>query len=263
TVFHDLMFHSILMSDYQFLSQIIRTGNLSSFGLLVFTLSHSFVLAGKYANTFNKNEEMTLELMDLNENLESIVEKRTEDLLVSHQKIEEQKQALEKTNRKLEMMSQKDGLTNVWNRRHFDEVMTFEWHRAYRFKHRLSLLFLDVDDFKDFNDEHGHQAGDRCLQQVALILHELVKRSVDVVARYGGEEFVVLLSETDHQGATAIAEALRSGVESLGITVSIGVATMVPNFDLSPNDLILAADKAMYKAKEKGKNRIENHGSGT
>ena len=147
----------------------------------------------------------------------------------------------------------------MWNRRRFDEVLAFEWQRALRFQHRLSLLFLDIDDFKIFNDEQGHQAGDKCLQQVAEVLQTHVKRSVDVVARYGGEEFVVLLSETDLRGTGVIAETLRAGVEDLGVTVSIGVATMVPTADLSPEELISAADQAMYQAKKKGKNRVEQH----
>ena len=259
TVFHDMLFHSILMSDNRFLVNLIRTGNLSSFGLLVFTVTHSFVLAMKYAHTFNENERITLDLMALNENLETLVEKRTEDLTASHQQIGMQKQALEKANRELELMSKKDGLTQVWNRRYFDEVLHHEWKRTMRFKQRLSLLFLDIDNFKDYNDQHGHQAGDRRLQQVAQTLQKQMKRSVDLVARYGGEEFVVLLTETDDHGTASMAETLRASVESLGVTVSIGVSSLVPSSQAVPEDLVLTADQAMYRAKRKGKNRVEHH----
>ncbi len=255
TVFHDLIFHSILMSDFHFLNRFILTGNLSSFGLLMFTLTHSFVLAFKYAKTFNQNEEMTVELRNLNENLEALVENRTEDLQESYQKIEEQKWVLEKTNRKLQMMSQRDGLTNVWNRRYFDEALLLEWRRASRYQESISLLFLDIDNFKIYNDNYGHQEGDRCLQQVATILQEHVQRSADVVARYGGEEFVILLPGTDQKGAISVAETIRKSVESFGVTVSIGIASMVPSSQVSPDDFIHMADQAMYKAKEKGKNR--------
>ncbi|SFH70404.1 diguanylate cyclase (GGDEF) domain-containing protein [Tindallia magadiensis] len=258
TVFHDLIYLSILMSDYQFLNHIIRRGNLSSFGLLVFSLTHSFALAITYAELFNKNEKMTSELIDLNENLEQLVERRTTDLRKSYQKIEEQKHALEKTNRKLEKMSQKDALTKVWNRRYFDESFASEWQRALRTKSPISLLFLDIDDFKDYNDQYGHQAGDDCLVKVAKVLQEKIKRRIDVVARYGGEEFVVLLANADQTGAITVAEELRRAVEVIGVTVSIGVASMIPSLSKSPEDLIRAADQAMYLAKKSGKNRVES-----
>ncbi len=257
TVMNDLIYVSILMSDYQFLNRIILRGNLSSFGLLVFALTHSFVLAIQYANTYNRNEEMTRELMDLNENLESLVKERTEDLAVSYRKIEEQKRELEESNRKLEMMAQKDGLTGVRNRRYFDEILAFEWRRAFRMQQSLSLLFLDIDNFKDFNDKYGHQAGDACLKKVAEELKKHAKRSTDTVARYGGEEFVVLLSDSDHEGTGKLAEEIRAGMEALGITVSIGAARMTPAEDVTKEDLIREADQAMYKAKRKGKNRVE------
>ncbi len=256
TMFHDLMYLSILMSDYQFLNHVILRGNLSSFGLLVFALTHSAVLAIKYADTFNKNEEMTKELLNWNENLEQLVEDRTTDLKESYKKIEEQNSALEKTYQKLEMTSQKDGLTDIWNRKHFDQVLKAEWARGIRYKHRLSLLFMDIDDFKDFNDQYGHQAGDDCLVQVAKVLKEKAKRSTDFVARYGGEEFVVMLADTDEEGTALVAEAIRSGIEALGVTVSIGVSAMIPSANISAEKLIRLSDQAMYQAKENGKNQV-------
>jgi len=255
-MFNDLIYLSIWMSDYQLLNRVIVRGNLSSFGLLVFALTHSFVLAIKYAGTFNRNEEMTEELKSLNENLELIVKERTTDLQESYEKIEEQNVALEKTYRKLELTAQKDGLTDIWNRRHFDQVLHREWSRAVRHNHPLSLLFMDIDDFKAFNDQFGHQAGDDCLVRVADVLKAKVKRSVDLVARYGGEEFVALLTDTDEDGTSQVAEAIRLGVEALGVTVSIGVTVMVPSADRSAEEMIRRSDQAMYRAKKNGKNQV-------
>lgn len=159
-----------------------------------------------------------------------------------------------------------DALTGIANRRSFDERLQSEWQRARRDEAPVSVLMMDLDYFKNFNDTHGHQAGDACLYQIALALQKPIGRSSDLLARYGGEEFVALLPGTDLSGAIALAEMLRAAVHeahiahdgsSLGrVSVSIGVAARVPSAGASPQDLLQAADEALYRAKLGGRNRV-------
>ncbi|MEH6436921.1 GGDEF domain-containing response regulator [Massilia sp. DD77] len=160
-----------------------------------------------------------------------------------------------------------DPLTRIANRRHFDSALEKEWQRAIRSGQPLSLLVLDVDHFKGYNDSLGHAEGDRCLQMVAEVLQEHAVRPADLAARYGGEEFVVLLGETAAEGAAGLAEAIRAHVERLAmpnprsttsemVTVSIGVATIVPTLFDELRSFFIAADRAMYEAKSAGRNRV-------
>jgi diguanylate cyclase (GGDEF)-like protein len=161
-----------------------------------------------------------------------------------------------------------DGLTEIPNRREFDRVLEIEWLRAIRSEHPLSLLMLDVDNFKTYNDGYGHDAGDECLRQVALTIQSTMRRSADFAARYGGEEFVCVLPDTDRDGAIALADAIRRNIESLNvphefsngdriITISSGVATFVGTAKKSPVELVKAADTALYQAKEAGRNCVK------
>lgn len=169
-------------------------------------------------------------------------------------------------NRKLEAWSNQDGLTGVANRRLFDQTLSAEWLRARRGQTPLSLLLLDVDHFKDFNDHYGHVAGDECLLKVARALNRLSARSTDLFARYGGEEFALLLPETPAEAARQLAERCREMVAGLAlkhaavpegvVTVSVGVATVVPGDDPSPKILIERADRMLYQAKQGGRNRV-------
>lgn len=159
-----------------------------------------------------------------------------------------------------------DPLTRIANRRHFDATLEKEWQRAIRSGQALSLLVLDVDHFKGYNDSLGHAAGDQCLQEIADVLQSHALRPTDLAARYGGEEFVVLLAETDDKGAAALGEAIRAHVEGLAIpnpratsgivTVSIGVATIVPTMFDDLRSFFIAADRAMYEAKSGGRNSV-------
>lgn len=160
-----------------------------------------------------------------------------------------------------------DGLTGVANRRRFDEVLQTEWRRCRRSGAPLTLLILDIDHFKRYNDHYGHQAGDGCLQQVGATLKAGLKRAHDLAARYGGEEFVCLMPECDHPAGEKKAEELRAAVAALGIphadspsahhvTVSIGVAVMFPNGAGGPEVLVAAADAALYEAKRNGRDRV-------
>ena len=190
------------------------------------------------------------------EELVELVEKRTAQLA--------------EANRALQQLSVIDSLTGIANRRRFDEVLETEWRRAMRSDTSLSLILIDVDFFKSFNDRYGHQAGDECLRRVAQTLDVVINRAGDLTARYGGEEFAVILQGNTAQGAIKVAEILRESIERLQIshvnssvsnivTISLGVATIFPEYDLLPAGLVAEADKALYLAKDKGRNRVETH----
>jgi diguanylate cyclase (GGDEF)-like protein/PAS domain S-box-containing protein len=169
---------------------------------------------------------------------------------------------------KLRILSDLDGLTGLHNRRAFDETFLKEWHRAVRESSPLSLVMIDIDCFKKYNDCYGHLEGDACIQQVAQILKGCVRRAADFPARYGGEEFVVILPDTDDSGARGVANRIREEVQALAIphdmsevtpvvTVSIGFSTVAPRLDILPASLIELADKGLYQAKSMGRNRVE------
>jgi diguanylate cyclase (GGDEF)-like protein/PAS domain S-box-containing protein len=160
-----------------------------------------------------------------------------------------------------------DPLTKIANRRHFDSFLDKEWQRALRSSQPLSLIVLDVDHFKGYNDSLGHAAGDTCLQQVAMALQSHALRATDLAARYGGEEFVLLFGETGFEAACTLAEAIRSHIEALHIanprstvspwvTASLGVATIVPTQLDDIKEFFVHADRAMYAVKEAGRNAV-------
>ncbi|MGD1716758.1 diguanylate cyclase domain-containing protein [Dapis sp. BLCC M172] len=171
--------------------------------------------------------------------------------------------AFQEANYKLENLARVDGLTQIPNRRYFDEFLDLEWRRLVREKQCLSLIMFDVDHFKLYNDFYGHQAGDQCLVKIAQTAKEIVKRPVDLLARYGGEEFAVILPNTDENGASVVAEQIQSAIKDLGIpnyrsekqivTLSLGIATQIPLVDRTPQELILEADQALYQAKQQGR----------
>ena len=174
---------------------------------------------------------------------------------------------LEAANHMLLRLSRLDGLTGISNRRQFDDYLDQEWRRAIRDSMPLSLVMLDIDDFKAYNDTYGHQAGDECLKQIAGMLSRALNRPGDLVARYGGDEFVLVLPGTPAEGAVRVAETMREKVQALGITleasglketvtISVGVATMFPIRGTSPAALLAASDQALYQAKGAGRNRV-------
>ncbi|HEY5733847.1 MAG TPA: GGDEF domain-containing protein [Gammaproteobacteria bacterium] len=169
--------------------------------------------------------------------------------------------------RRLINLSAIDSLTGVLNRRSFDQILNLEWKRSMRSHQPISLILIDVDHFKPYNDIYGHYEGDRCLHRVAQLLSRKLHREEDIVARYGGEEFAVLLPNVDEDGAQEVAERLRESVyaedithersEAEGfLTISLGVATVVSSLNLDEADLIKAADLALYESKASGRNRV-------
>lgn len=167
----------------------------------------------------------------------------------------------------LERLAGLDGLTGIANRRRFDEYCDAEWNRCRRHGHPMSLVMIDIDFFKPYNDRYGHAEGDRVLKSVAGVLSRATSRPSDLAARYGGEEFACMLPETDLNGARHVADRILRGVHDLAIphaasgaadhvTVSLGIACEVPRVDRDPGALIRAADQALYKAKEQGRNQV-------
>ena len=195
---------------------------------------------------------------------------QAEEMDRKNRELNETRRQLEQRNRDLERLSALDTLTQIANRRRFDAVLRQEWRRAVRDESPVSLLFCDIDYFKRFNDTYGHQAGDECLVRVAQAMEETLNRPADLVARYGGEEFIALLVDTDPEGARMLAERMRRRViescrsrtatraSGRSSRVSLGVATVVPNPTLRPEDLVDLADRALYAAKAGGRNRVSS-----
>lgn len=227
-----------IVNDILYNLGFLWTTYLADVGLFAFLFSQSMVLTGQFADNY----------------------RRTRNLL--REKI------------RLTGLSFRDALTGISNRRSFDATIAREWERAQRSGMVLSLLMLDIDYFKQFNDSYGHQAGDRVLKEVARVVRDSLERPADFVARYGGEEFAVILPETNMSGALHVAERLRQAISecaiprvhrgadgggnALFVTASFGVAATVPDRTETPHDLIHRADQALYQAKALGRNRVES-----
>jgi diguanylate cyclase (GGDEF)-like protein len=217
-----------------------------------------------------KNTEKIL--ANYNQKLEQDVQQRTLDL---QQEIQERQQVeialrqieleLTKANQELARLASIDGLTKIANRRGFDDRLEFEWRRLMREAQPLSLILFDVDYFKLYNDHYGHQLGDRCLEMIAGAVDTVMCRPADMVARYGGEEFIVILPNTNLDGAELIASKIHQVVRDLAIphqkslvsevvSVSLGISCLVPTLERSPDLLISQADQALYNAKHQGRN---------
>ncbi len=202
-------------------------------------------------------EEQNRALQDMNESLQSEVQER--------QRVEH---ALQQANKDLERLVNVDGLTQVSNRRYFNEVFQRGWCDALQNQHPLTLILADIDDFKAYNDAYGHLAGDDCLYQVAQVLNTHAHGGL--VARYGGEEFAMILTNTDPVAAYTIAQDVRQGLADLQIphqrsrvkpyvSLSLGVATLIPQLDDRPDKLITLSDQALYRAKANGRDQVVQH----
>jgi two-component system chemotaxis family response regulator WspR len=179
--------------------------------------------------------------------------------------LRESQNHLAEANIELQKLAALDSLTGIANRRRFDDTLHSEWQRGQRERSPLSLLLCDIDCFKLYNDTFGHLAGDLCLKKAAAVMTACLKRPADLAARYGGEEFALVLPDTDEAGAQIVADACLRALAEMGIdnpqsphgivTMSIGIATLIPVSDSSPADLVKDADRALYAAKDAGRNR--------
>ena len=241
---------------------------------MVFALAALALLIRAYRTRVRQLEQqlrraqaMAVELQTSQIDAEGRAQHRIEALEARNQELVQQRLALLMTNERLRRLVAVDSLTGIANRRHFDRSLEREVRRARREGRPLSLIFLDLDEFKRFNDTYGHPRGDAVLRHVAQTLNETFRRGGDFVARYGGEEFAVVLPDVDARRAALYAERLRRRIWRLAIpygnssladrvTISGGVATIAPHMKMSADQLLRAADKALYRAKCLGRNQI-------
>ncbi len=242
-------------------------------GFFVFSLRSTFRLSDIFQGFVTSgliNEQLLRDLrqeqrqvLKLNEQLRNDIEIRTQ----TEQQLRAQKLRAESMAEKLYELSSIDGLTEIPNRRYFDEHFAEEWSRALRARTVLSLIICDIDYFKDFNDQYGHLVGDDCLKAVAGVLDLHARRAGDAVARFGGEEFAIILPGISLHAALLLAEQMREATKALGIahsaskvsdqvTISLGVASMIPTQGTKPGQLLEQADKALYHAKHLGRDRV-------
>jgi diguanylate cyclase (GGDEF)-like protein/PAS domain S-box-containing protein len=207
------------------------------------------------------------ELREAHDHLEQRVTERTSELREANQRLAQVVGQLQSAQDELHRLSFVDGLTGVANRRFLDQQLALEWRRSAREQSPLALVMVDIDQFKLFNDTYGHLAGDDCLRRVAQALAQVLRRPGDFLARFGGEEFAAVLPGTGLEGALALAEQMRLQVEVLAIahasstvapavTVSLGAAAWVPGNHEDPQAVLAAADAALYRAKQGGRNRV-------
>lgn len=266
----------------------LTSSSLWSFGVIailaimvIAALARTLVLHARIAKRTRELEHELLhrrqvetELEKIRDDLERRVRERTQALEARNEELTRLRLALETVNQRLKRLVAVDALTGIANRRHFDRALDRELRRARREGQPLSLVFLDLDEFKRFNDTYGHARGDDVLRQVAQTLDQTFRRGGDLVARYGGEEFAVVLPGVDARRAGLYAERLRRRIWTLAIpyavspisdrvTISGGVATIAPPQVVTPDDLLYAADKALYRAKCLGRNRITMTGVDT
>jgi diguanylate cyclase (GGDEF)-like protein len=226
--------------------------------------------AGSQLGEFVKRKYAEQELQEAEASIRILYEqekRQSEELQEKNLALEQAKLELEAANRELQRLTSVDGLTNIANRRCFDKTLELEWQRMNREKQPLSLILCDLDFFKLYNDNGGHQGGDECLKEVAKILDRNAQRGGDLAARYGGEEFAVILPRTDARGAMRVAESIRSDLKAAAIyhpaskiskfvTISMGVASAVSGERLSVEEIIGEADRSLYHAKLEGRDRI-------
>ncbi|MCG8669652.1 MAG: diguanylate cyclase [Pseudomonadales bacterium] len=260
-----------VVPDNLFTQSIQAIGLLVEMGLLSFALGERFTrertaakqateMALHLASEVNKSHEDKIKLQqEANQKLEGQVTERTKELQATLTK-------LEQANEQLEALSNTDQLTGLKNRRFFNKYYDDEFRRSVRHKSPISIVVLDVDHFKQVNDTYGHLAGDICLKKVADVMQFHSQRPGDIAVRFGGEEFVILLVDTDVTGAEQVSEYIRDEVEqtlvqaenhSFKVTISLGIASVIPQEDLKPEELLRRADAALYQAKANGRNRVE------
>jgi diguanylate cyclase (GGDEF)-like protein len=242
-IFHALFF--VLLPYFQKSSEILFGNYINSTTFLIISWAISCMRYKNQADDFNNRK---------------ILQVKSDELIRVNKE-------LEAANQKLEKLSQTDSLTGISNRFVFDTTIKTEWERCKRHFITLSLIMIDIDFFKAFNDNYGHQAGDDCIRQVSGVLSACARRSSDIVSRYGGEEFAIILTHMEIDSVLEFAEQLRKKVEELAIphmyssiseyiTISLGVNTVIPSNASSIEEFIRTADKALYEAKKERNNIV-------
>lgn len=227
------------------------------------TMTSSLGLQLEKEQLLDALESEKQQIIETNKSLEKDIH---EKIQIEAKLLYEKKNAEDISN-KLRTLSTQDGLTGINNRRRFDEALYDEWYRAARLSAPLSLIICDIDKFKEYNDTHGHLAGDKCITRIAHLIEDYARRAGDVAARFGGEEFAVILPDTGKKDAEEIAEQIRMAIVDLDlphgnssvadvVTASFGVHTTIPEKNTLPEILIDFADKALYEAKEQGRNKV-------
>ncbi len=251
-----LMQRTILHPVTNLTKHVLSIGRTGNFSVRLSVKRHDEI--GTLAREFDR-------MLEKIEDMNTVMERINEQLIEDISKRQEIETKLQEANKELQRLATVDGLTQLSNRRRFDEYMDIEWKRGVRDSIPLSLIIFDVDFFKRYNDTYGHQEGDDCLRAIAGVISRNIKRASDFAARYGGEEFALILPATDINGAIHLAETIRTEIYGLAIphakslldgrvTLSAGVACMVPCKDISIEMLIKLADEALYNAKAKGRN---------
>lgn len=246
---------TVIVDVYNYIIKLLNS-NLYLIGLTVFIICFSLLLSKKFSSSLELSEALAKDLATLNNKLELKVEQRTEQYQLANEK-------LEQLNKQLEQMSLLDGLTNIPNRRSFENYYEEAYNECLTHQKPITVLLCDIDFFKNYNDRYGHQEGDTCLKRVA---EALCSMEVEFVARYGGEEFVSVLTNVDQQSAEETAHEMNVQIEQMHIpheksstseyvTISIGVATVIPTENTDRNELLKQSDEALYQAKLLGKNR--------
>ncbi len=247
-------------------SQKIARGDYSS-ELKVSRIRELHTLTVLFNQMSQEIQQSRQQLEEYSYSLEQKVSDRTQSLQAEVEQRTKAELALQSANQELQRMAYLDGLTQIANRRYFDERLVQEWGRMRRDRLPLSLILFDVDYFKKYNDTYGHQAGDDCLRHLGKAITESVRRPFDLAARYGGEEFAVILPNTDLDGATEVARAIQAQVKELQmshrssevsayVTVSLGVVSLLSDKEETPEQLLMAADRLLYQAKTEGRDRI-------
>ena len=258
----------VVFYAYTFSAMRFYYATLSAIGVtFIYVIVHGFLLNGwgdqMLANLFFLGSSNLIGLP-----VSYLLERHSRKDFLLTMLIALEKRKADQLNLRLKDISFVDGLTGTANRHRFEEFLTKEWERARRNRKPISILLIDIDFFKEYNDLLGHLEGDECLRKVAQTITRHVRRGVDLVARYGGEEFVVVLPETNLDQAKGVAERIRRDVKNLRIphpasrvsefvTVSVGVATLIPTDNLSKEVIVNMADKALYRAKRSGRNRVK------
>ncbi|MEE2732594.1 MAG: diguanylate cyclase [Pseudomonadota bacterium] len=258
-----LLFFTVLM--LLMITGILPHHPLTEHGQMIGFVTEMLLLSFALATRINLEREHTIaaqqQVLRLEKHNNQLLERRVEERTLE---LQEALGHLSVANEELARLTVTDPLTGAANRRHFDEVLDQEIQRAARTRQPLSLILIDIDHFKQLNDQHGHIAGDECLKRFADLLQTMINRTSDLVARYGGEEFAIILPQTHQEAAFTVAEKVRLAVAGMGfsfkgtvipITVSLGVVGLQPQPGMSVTDFVDAADNALYAAKHTGRNR--------